>query len=616
MIADPELTMHGWLVLAVAIGGLAGYMRDELPSEYVSLCIIGVLMLVFHFFPLYGPGDVLVLAPEDMLRGLANPALIAILALLIIGQAMVYTGSLDGLASALVRIASGKRRRSVLLALGSTSGLSAFLNNTPVVVIFIPIIRAIAERFRIGASRLFMPLSYVAILGGMLTLIGSSTNLLISGELAKLGQGHLSFFEMTPMGLILFVVGFAYVLALTKALPRAQGDEELNTEIVEGRQFIAEIDVVAGSRLAGLEPKAGMYPGLKDVTVRLIQRGDRVFFPPFETPLQDGDIMIVAATRKTLTTLLQKSRGQLLHARLAAAEESGERQADEGRSSLALAEVMVAPAARIVGQTLEFTNFAQRSKCTVLGIQRRARMLRARMNTIRLEAGDVLLVLGKPESIRALRNDIDVVLLEWSAKELPRMQNQMITALVFAATVIPPAFGLMPIYMSAVLGATALILTDCINLRQATRAIDRQIVLIIMAALALGQAMEATGVAAYLANSLLGLLHDQSTTLLLSVYFLIVALVTNFLSNNATGVLFTPIGINLAQAAEVDPHIFALATLFAANCSFATPIGYQTNLLVMGPGQYRFADFIQAGLPLIILIWITFTMAVPIFYSL
>jgi di/tricarboxylate transporter len=456
-----------------------------------------------------------------------------------------------------------------------------------------------------------MPLSFAAILGGTLTLIGTSTNLLVSGELARLGQQPLGFFDLTVPGLVLALAGGAYIMVMPRILP--QRDEPPGLEAVDGKQFIAEIDVVPASKLVGEASRGGLFPGLADVTVRLIQRDQHMILPPFENVvLQPGDVLIVAATRKVLTEILAKNPGHLLRTSGGAREPA---IAGTQPSALVLAEAMIKPAARMIGQTLELTNFPARSRCTVLGIQRRARMLRTRLHELRLEPGDVLLLVGRQDALEQLRADPDVLLMEWSASEMPMVSKAPIAAAIFAVIVLPAALDLVPIVITALTGVVALIATGCLNIRQAARAVDREIVLIVAAALALGTALEATGGAAYIAMLVLRMMEGASPSAVLSALFLIVAAVTNVLTNNAAGVLFTPIAINVAAALGTDVFPFALAVVFGASCSFATPIGYQTNLLVMGPGHYCFKDFVTAGLPLVFIVWVAFSLFVPWYYG-
>jgi len=606
LTVEPSLPM--WLTLALTAAAIVAYAFELLPVELIGLGILGLLLLLFQLTPLLDGGGA-ALAPGEILSGFSSPALIAVSALLVLGEAMVTTGALEGIARLLVWLARGSFHRALIYSLGYVTASSGFLNNTPIVVIFMPILRSIAERFGRTASAVMMPLSFAAILGGMLTLIGTSTNLLVSGELARLGEQPLGFFDFTLPGLVLALAGTGYVMLLPALLP--QREEQPAMVAADGKQFIAELDVGPGSPLIGETAYGGMFPSLAEVTVRLVQRGEHALLPPFEeVALEAGDILIVAATRKVLTEMLAKYHGHLLN------PPAGERKAQpRGQREMMLAEAMVRPGSRIIGQTLEFTNLPARSHCTVLGIQRRARMLRTRLGELRLQPGDVLLLLGLSDDIERLRGDPDILVMEWSASAMPLMRKAPLAVLIFAAVVLPAALDLVPIVVTALLGVLALVLTGCLNVRQAARAVDRQIVLIIASSLALGAALEATGGAAYIAQLVLAAMAGAPPGAILSVLFLLIAMLTNVLTNNAAAVLFTPVAVNLAHQLGADVFPFALAVVFGASCSFATPIGYQTNLLVMGPGHYRFVDFVVAGLPLVILLWLAFSAFVPWYYG-
>ena len=605
-----QASFEMWATLFLTVAAVVAYASERIPVELASIGVLVALLLLFHVGPLV-TGAAPLLGPGDILDGFSSPALIAVSALLVVGQAMVSTGALEGIARFLVWLSRGSFHRAYALSLGYVTDSSAFLNNTPIVVIFMPILRSIAERYSRSSSAVMMPLSFAAILGGMLTLIGTSTNLLVSGQLVRLGQQPLDFFDLTIPGLVLALAGGTYVLFLPAFLP--QRDEPPGLVTADGKQFIAEIDLAADSKLIGEPSRGGLFPALADVTVRLIQRDRHMILPPFENVvLQPGDVLIVAATRKVLTEILAKNPGHLLRTSGAASDPA---IAGTQPSELVLAEAMIKPASRMIGQTLELTNFPARSQCTVLGIQRRARMLRTRLHELRLEPGDVLLLVGRQDAIDRLRADPDVLLMEWSASEMPLVSKAPVAAAIFAAIVLPAALDLVPIVITALFGVVALVATGCLNIRQAARAVDREIVLIIASALALGTALEATGGAAYVAMLVLDAMEGASPSAVLSALFLIVAALTNVLTNNAAAVLFTPIAVNVAAGLGADVFPFALAVAFGASCSFATPIGYQTNLLVMGPGHYRFMDFVTAGLPLIFIVWAAFSLFVPWYYG-
>ena len=612
-----ELTLSMTMAFLLIFGGIIVYAVERVPLELTSVGILATLLLLFHFFPVAAPDGANLLGPRQILAGFADPALIAIISLLVVGQGLVQTGALDAPARHLIRLGAAWPAVVMVLALVSVMVISAVLNNTPVVVIFIPIMSALAERLGWSVSSVMMPLSMVAILGGMTTLIGSSTNLLVSGTYEGL-EGHgLGFFEFTIPGIFLAAIGLLYVLVVAPRLLRDRSPLAVRLVGSGGRQFIAQIEVAAGSELDGERAVAGMFPSLPEMTVRLVQRDEHAILPPFDgVTLAPGDAVIVAATRQAITELVSRTPS-LLHGVLDAAS-GDDGDADQRISAVdrILAEVVIAPASRMDGRTPEQIGFRHLTDCIVLGVQRHSRMIRARMNEIRLRAGDVLLVIGKFDDIIGLRANKDVLLLEWSTTELPARAHAKRAAAIFAGVVGLAALEIVPITIAALVGAVLMIVAGCLNVRQAGRAIDRRIVLMIAAALAMGTTLQATGGASFLAHSVVTIFAGASPRVILSAFFLLVAVLTNVLSNNATAVLFTPIAFSIAGELGVDPFIFVVAVIFAANCSFATPMGYQTNLLVMGPGHYKFGDFLKAGTPLVLIIWMAFTLFAPWYYGL
>lgn len=612
--------VHMWATFAIIALAFCAYFLDKWAMELTSLGVIATILVFFQVYPMpSGQSGVEAIGPAAILAGFANPALVAVLALLVMGQGLIRTGILDRGAQWFLDHTKGKIPPSlailvVLLFVGITSG---FLNNTPVVVIFIPIMQAMAGRYGISPSRVMMALSFVAILGGMTTLIGSSTNLLVNTALVGAGLDPFTFFEFTVPGLMLAAVGLLYaVFVVPRVLPDRAGMADSVFTEGSGKQFILQIEVAVGSELEGEQTVAGHFKALPDMTVRMIQRGEQAILPPFEEfTAHVGDVIVVAATRPALKEALI-DHGELFHPDLRdgkSLDEDDDAPWLEGDQHLA--EVMVAPASRLIGQTLRQVGFRYKTGCIVLGIQRRARMIRARITDIRLEAGDVFLIQGRRQEISELRQNRDVVLIESSRQELPKLDHAIPAALIFLGTIGLAATGILPIVVSSFLGAIAMVATGVINLRQAFRAIDPTIATAVAAALAMSTAMMATGGASYIAESIAILLADAGPAVMISILFLIAALLTNVISNNAVAVLFTPIAIDLARQIGVDPLPFAIAMVFAANCSFASPMGYQTNLLVMGPGHYTFSDFARAGLPMIIVMWIAFSVLASVYWG-
>ena len=597
-----------WAVLAGVGLAIVFYCWDRFPIEIVSAGIVAVLMLFFHLFPLEIGNP----TANDMLAGFANPALITILALLIVGQGIFQTGAMDEPTQMLLSSYDQHPKTTMITLFTFVFVISAFINNTPVVVMFVPILAAIAKRNEDSPSKIMMPLSFICILAGMTTLIGSSTNLLVADTFLATTGVELSFFAPTGPGLYLAGVGLLYI---TVIMPRLLPDRQsMERELTGGggRQYIAQLEVTSDHPLLGKKPVAGMFVDLPDMTVRMIQRGEHALLPPFDqVELKIGDLVIVAATRQTLSDLFSK-RADFMRGML---EASSPDETPTPGDSLAVTEAVVAPGSRLIGRTIQQIGFRHATGCIVLGVQRRSRMIRAKMGEIRLEAGDTLLLFGASQAMRELRADRDLLLLEWSKTSISDPRRILAARLIFGSVVILAATGLTSIVLASFMGAVAMIAAGCLNPRQAARAVDLRIYLLIGSALALGTALQVTGGATLLASGVVSIFAPYGPIVVLSALFILVAVLTNVLSNSATAILFTPIAIGTANQMGLDPTFFAMTVLFAANTCFATPIGYQTNLLVMGPGHYRFADYLRAGAPLVVLIWVAYTAYLAIHYT-
>ena len=604
----PDILAHWpmWASLVVVAVTIVFYMLDRWSMESVSISVIAGLLLLFSL-----PGatayDGSELSLSVLISGFANPALITIMALLVVGQGLFQTGALEGPTKALVRSYDKRPALTLIGAFAAVFVTSAFTNNTPVVIMFLPIMSAIAARMGASTSRLMMPLSFVSIFAGMTTLIGTSTNLLAADAYERLTPNELGFFDQSVFGLMLAAVGIVYLLLASRLL-LPNREELTETMMKTGKQFVAQFEVTPGHFLDGKEAVAGMFPELKDMTVRMIQRGERALLPPYdEVRLIPGDLVIVAATRQALTDLLSDKPAMLQdvwQSSVAEAEDS-----DDGQ--LGLVEAVIAPGSRMAGRTVEMLGFRRLTKAVTLGIQRRSRMIRTKLGEIRLEAGDTLLLCGPISAFRDLRSSRDLILLEWSQSEFPTTARAQVARLITIMMVIVAALGIASITLASIVAATAMILLQCLNHRQAARSLDLRIYLVIAAALAMGVSLESTGAAQMLAELVVFLASPFGTLAVLSAIFLTVAILTNILSNAATAVLFTPIAISAAEQTGADPFPFLLAVIYAANCAFATPIAYQTNMLVMGPGHYKFGDFLRFGGPLVIIMWAAFTIIAP-----
>ncbi len=601
-----------WLTFAGIVGMIATYALERWPIELISIASLVYWLIIFWLVPkLFGVESPL--PTSEVLAGFSNEALVTVLAMLIVGQGLFQTDSLERPAAVLARLGGRSGMGSVIIVLFAAMVTSAVVNDTPVVVMFLPIITAVAAARGVSNSKALMPLSFVALLGGTTTLIGTSTNLLAAGVAAREGL-IIGFFEFTVPASIMAVAGFAYcTLILPRILVAREGMAVQMTSGGSGKQFIAQIDVTYGHPLAGIASVSGMFPALKDMTVRLVQRGEHPFLPPFENlTLRPGDTVIVAATRSAITKALSDGGG-------VSAREPAEAGVDAPplrTKDVTLAEAVVAPGSRLIGRTIEQTAIHHDTGTIVLGVERRSRMPRMALSEIRLEAGDVLLVAGTREAIEGLRLNRDLLLLEWSAADIPQRRYARRALVIFGLMVIYAASGVGPVVIGAVTAALAMIVAGCLNIRQAMRAFDQRIYLMIGASLAAAAALEATGGAAAIADAAVSAVSGSAPWITLSAIFLVTSLMTNILSNNATAVLFTPIAIGIAAQLGAPPMPFVVAVILAASCSFATPVGYQTNMLVMGPGHYRWRDYLVGGGPLVLLMWLVFSIVGPWYYGL
>jgi di/tricarboxylate transporter len=611
MATTPNLLM--WLTFATIVVTVVAYAWERYPLEVVAIGSLVWWLAIFWLVPAL-TATRSPLGPDDILAGFSNQALITVLALLVVGQGLYHTDALERPSAVLARFGGRSGTGSILLVLLAAMLTSAVVNDTPVVVMFMPIISAIAAARGIATPKVLMPLSFAALLGGMTTLIGTSTNLLVASVANKSAGIVIGFFTFTVPALAIVAPAFVYVaLALPRMLKARGGMAEQMTGST-GKQFIAEIDVTYGHPLAGLSAVAGMFPILKDMTVRLIQRGEHAFLPPFENvTLQPGDSVIVAATRAVLARAIVD---------LSPTSREGQGATGDATESvvaardLTLAEAVVAPGSRLIGRTVEMAGVHRSTETIVLGVERRRRMPRMPLGEIRLDAGDVLLLAGSREAVKGLRADRDLLLLEWSAADVPQRRYAKRALVIFASVVVYAASGIGPIVLGALAGALAMVLAGCLNIRQAARAFDRRIYLMIGSSLAAAAALEATGGARYLAMVAVEATAGRPVPVTLSAVFLVVAVLTNLVSNNAAAVLFTPIALGIAAQLGSDPMPFIGAVMIAASCAFATPIGYQTNMLVMGPGHYRFKDYLLAGGPLLVLMWMSFSIFMPWYYGL
>ena len=609
--AMTELSSHG--VFALILTGVALYLftRDRLPLETSSLAILVVLIAGFELFP-YLVDDA-ALGPAFFFAGFGNEALIAVCALMIVGKGIETTGALQPLAGIIARAWTIRPALAMLATLVVGAVLSAFLNNTPIVVLLLPILVGVSLRAKLPVSGILMPMGLSTIIGGMATTIGTSTNLLVVGLAVDLGLEQFGLFDFTLPVAIVGSVGILFLWAIAPRLipERAPPLADTSPRVFTAQLYVVEGSFPVGRTLSDVRTKTGSR-----LRIDKIQRGDSLFLAKLPSlTFQVGDRLFVKDTAEQLKEFERELGTQLFKADGNLADEDDSTFSAEGQQ---LAVLVVTRGSMLHRRTLESVRISQAFKLLPLALHR-ARFPSSRVTqdigSIRLRAGDVLLVQGSASAIEALKTTGAMLVLDGTT-ELPITHRANRALGIMAFVILTAAFGLLPISVSALIGVGLMLWTHCLTWENVVEALSVPIIMIIVTSLALGNALFATGTAEYLASGFVALTASLPVPVILSGFMLIMSALTNIVSNNAAAVIGTPIAISIAAQLGVDPRPFVLAVLFGANMSYATPIGYQTNLLILSAGGYSFSDFLRVGIPLTIVMWLGFSLVLPALYGL
>jgi len=605
---------HGIAVLILTVLALFLFTRDRIPLESSSLAILIILVVGFELVPYVQDGERL-LGPADFFAGFGNEALIAICALMMVGKALETTGALQPLANVVGKAWATRPVLALLITLLAGAILSAFMNNTPIVVLLMPILVGASLRSKFPVSGVMLPMGLATIVGGMSTTIGTSTNLLVVGISQDLGNHEFTMFEWV---LPVAIVGGAALLFLWLAAPRLLPDRTPPMDDTTPRVFSAQLHIKEGGFADGRALSEVLAKADGQMRVDKIQRSESLVLAKLPSvKIQPGDRLFVKDSPENL-----KHYEQLLGATLFNISDI-EHPVDEETPLKAegqqLAEVVVTRGSPLHLRSLAAARFSSSYGLMPLALHRArapSSQVTGDLNMIRLRAGDVLLVQGSSESISNLKDSGSMLVLDGTT-DLPHTHNAKRALTIMGFVVAAAAFGIMPISVSALVGLGLMIVTGCLGWRDAATALSIPVVMIIVTALALGKALIGTGMADFLAHGFVAAASGLPTPMVLSAFMLLMTLMTNVVSNNAAAVIGTPIAISIAQQLGVDdPTPFILAVLFGANMSFATPYGYQTNLLILSAGGYKFTDFLRVGIPLTLIMWIGFSLILPTLYQL
>jgi di/tricarboxylate transporter len=605
------MTLSIAIVLSVLVLSLVAFVMEWLPVDLTALTIAIVLMVLGLFNPEWG------VTPEEGIEGFGNTATITVLAMFILSAGITRTGAVQIFRDLLVRWGGNNAQRQILLMGLIIGPITAFINNTAVVAIFMPIVEDWCRQQKISVSKLLMPLSFVTVLGGMITVIGTSTNVLASGLSKKLGYGEFGLFEFTKLGVVTFILGLTYLVFMApKLLPDRKPitDKSNLPNDYQLEEYVSEVIITPGSKLIGQTIRASRIQRNFGIGVLELVRDNTHFTQPLaDKVLMAGDILIVRGGRSELVKIKQeegidflpdvKFKDEDINTELGSGEEK-------------IGEVLILSNSRLVGTTLKDLRFRQRYNATVLAIRRGEELLEGRLGQIPLRFGDLLLVQGPKESFLGLQTTRELLVIEQQEVETLRRDKAWIALAIILGIIGVSAINLMPILVAAWVGVLLMVITGCLKAGEVYGEVRWDVIFLLAGLIPLGTALEKSGANEWLASHILQFGENLTGYWILLFFYGITALLTEILSNNAAALLMIPVAVEVANALNLNPFAFMFVVTFAASNSYMTPIGYQTNTMVYGPGGYKFLDFTRLGAPLTLMLMVITPLLVIWIYGL
>ncbi len=576
------MTLEILVVFALLSGVLVIFALELFPTDFVAFGIMALMLVI---------GPFLGVSSEAAISGFSNQATITVMAMFILSGALYRSGAVNLLARRVMRFAGSNEWWQLVLVMGISGIVSMFINNTAALAIFMPMVLTICKEHRRAPSKLLMPLSFAVQLGGVVTLIGTSTNVLASSLMEGAGLGGFGMFEFTAIGLLVFLTGLIYLLTLGRRLlpeRHVEGEISKNYQLSD---YLTDVIVLEHSHLVGKTLIESRLREQFDIDVLEIRRGGkRLGFLMSDQVLQAGDLLLVRAHREDLLKI--KDQEGL------AIESDPEQGNSKGTNNQDFLEVVIAPSSDLIGGTLETTGFRNRFNCTVIAMRKHGQVIRREMSKQRLAFGDTLLLQGEKKALNQIKRDSGFIVTEELQQEKFRNEKIPVALAIIAGVVLIAALEIAPILVTAVVGCVLMVLTGCLTVTELHESIRWDVIFLLAGVIPLGVALQVTGGAQFLADLVAQAAHLLPSFGVIWLFYVVAMLITAIISNNATVVVLLPVALATAETLGVDPKALALAIMFAASNDFSTPIGYQTNTMIYGPGGYKFLDFVRVGGPL------------------